>query len=213
MSGPSNLRAQKPHELGRSLVDCLTSTVDSVRHINTELGLRAYRVFLVWVAWTADEDGNGWVRGKETLLDDQTVGVGRGRVVKEVEILPPPRVSLAGVAENYDAVGLTERGSIMISEISLSYSERVLRGLLPEFEQPNFPETLKDGVEFFWEVQGLVKPGLGLPGTAGGQLRDNQPAIRRRFHLTMVPTRDPSKFEWRVNLSRADGDRQPGGGV
>jgi hypothetical protein len=206
-----------PFAVSRTTVDgCLVSTADAMRQLLTDFGLRPYRVFLVWVGWTPDVDEDGMVQEEELELDAGVEGTGRAVLLKEVELLPTPLIeSMAGVAGNLDATGLTERGNVNVSQISMGYTEDQLLGLLPEFRHPSFPDTLKPGVSFFWEIQENRNAGHRIPGTAAfsqfppADLR----SPRRRFHVGSVPSRKPEAFEWTVSLKRADGERGRNGEV
>jgi hypothetical protein len=160
-------------------------------------------VFLVWIGWTADEDGDGVVQEDELLLDDEMVGVGRPVLLREIEILPTPDVDLAGISETTDSTGLAERGGLSVSQISQTFTEDVLLGLLPEFRDAEKPETLKPGITFFWELQENRPAGFQLGCQDSADLRSR----RRRFHVSGVPARRARSFEWTVNLTRAHGER------
>lgn len=199
MAKPTNLRALRDHEVAQSDAECFVSLVDDLRQLKTEFGLRAYRVFLVWVEWSR----------VDPYEDDDEPGAGTPNLLEEIELLPVPDVSsLGGLGEDYDASGLTERGGVTVSEISASYSEDVLRGLHPNFIDPEHPGTLRDGVEFWYEIQEMRPAGYRAPqGTAGGCIPSPQRPPRRRFHLSGVPNRDPGRYQWSMTLVRADGER------
>jgi hypothetical protein len=149
----------------------------------------------------------------EELLVDGEIGVGRPIVVREIEILPTPMVSLGGVGKRYDATGVTEAGSISVTEISMSFSEDVLMGLLPEYRDPDHPDTLAQGIEFFWELRDVRPAGYVSPGFEGQVAPQDMPLPRRRFHITGTPNRNTDQFFWAVNLGRADGERSRQGSV
>lgn len=195
---------------------CLVAVADDLRQLYTDFGLRPYRVYLVWVGWTADEDGDGLVQGEELRLDPAQEGVGRAVLLREVEILPTPLVeSMAGVGGELEATGLTERGSITVSQISMGYTEDQLQGLIVEVRDPRFPDSLRPGVSFFYEVQEDRQGGHRIPGTAAfsqfppSDLR----SPRRRFQLQGTPTRDVGGFQWSIQLVRSDGERGRSGEV
>lgn len=98
---------------GGSLVESLGKTVDDLRQIATDLGLRPYRVFSVLVRWTGG-------------------GVGRGEavVVREQEFLPTPKlVDMAPVRGEVRTGGLVERGTVRLRQISPRYTEDEVRTL------------------------------------------------------------------------------------
>ena len=86
MAKPKSLHALRDSELGRTLVDDLIPVADDLRQLYTEFGGRPYRVFLVWVRWSADEDGDGMVRGREALLEDGRRGVGNRRAAHDADL-------------------------------------------------------------------------------------------------------------------------------
>lgn len=204
MSRPHPL---KPGQVGRTLADRLIPLADSVRQLYTDFGLRPYRIFLVWIEWKPE----GAVLGGQ--LDFDEVGAGEPTLVREIELLPTPRVELGGVGKDFDAVGTTERGSVGVSEISESYSEDQLTGLLNEFRDPKYPDTLRQGIDFFWEIREERPPqGLGRqfgPCDSSGGYQ----TVRRRFHVSGVPVRQADRFQWFVSLIRADGERSRSGSV
>lgn len=80
--------------------------VDELRQLNTDFGLRPYRVFSVVVAW-----------------DGGAVGRGTPRVVSELEFLPTPLVNLKPLRKEMRAAGKIEQGSAFLSELSPRYTE------------------------------------------------------------------------------------------
>lgn len=95
------------------VVESLGGTVDQLRQLAVDMGMRPYRVFSVIVRWTGGE-----------------VGRGDAVVESEREFLPRPVVkdmtSVRGVAH---AAGRNERGSVELSEVSPRYTEDDIRGL------------------------------------------------------------------------------------
>ncbi len=101
-----NLRPLRDHEVAKTQVDCLIETVDDARQLLTDFGLRPYRVFLVWIGWTADENADGRIGSSEADavirtddqtdltaftegdLEDEVEGVGRPVLRREIELLP-----------------------------------------------------------------------------------------------------------------------------
>lgn len=223
----SPLYPWSPAPLGEGLV----GVADSLRQLYTTFGLRPRRVFLVWIGWTIDVDGDGAsfantppiIREgttpevmleaiREVDLDRDVVGVGRPVLLREVEILPTPLVSsLTSISKDADAVGATERGTITVSQISASFSEDFLTGLACPFVEDG-REGLLPGVEFFYEIRENRAAGFIDPGFVGqaGRTQEAEPT-RRRFAVVGVPERMPDRFEWVVNLRRADGERDRDG--
>lgn len=214
------------HEVDQTCAEMLVDCVDSARQLLTEAGLRPYRVFLVWVRWTADENADGRVGSNpddvvtraedetdltafsEGDLEDETVGVGRPELLLEVEILPTPKVSgMGGVSKDQDSTGLTERGGLTVTEISARFTEDELMGLITPYRREDRPDALKPGIEFWWEVQENRPAGYINPGYTGCEEPQERRQPRRRFHVSSTPNHDASKFQWEVGLARADGER------
>lgn len=208
MAKPPSIRPLLPHETNQTLVECLNPVADDLRQLHTEFGGRIYRVWLVWIAYTADEDADGVIGEDEQLTDNQVVGAGRPRLLAEVELLPTPLVEgVGGLSKDLDVTGVTERGGVQVAQISPSFREDTLMGLLPEFRDPANPESLLDGIQFFWEIQETRSPGHLPLGTAGCE---QGPADRRSHRMKFLPgkpERSPYSFEWTVSLARADGER------
>lgn len=207
---------------GPTFADSLVGLVDSARGMSADLGLRMHDVYLVWVGWTADVDGDGIVSARPIIsggmsadarneaiaeldLANGTIGVGRPVVLAIHEIQPPPRVgSVSGVSEDVDSLGRTETGSIRVDRISASYSEDFLLGLVSPFRDPAHPSSLLPGIEFGWEIVERRGAGFVSPGYEAqvGRRRDIAP-VRRRYIPSSQP--DPSPLEWSVTLEHAEG--------
>lgn len=115
----------------RSLANRLAPKADRIRQIATKLGIRPYRVFLVWVVYSASERGEG-----------------REKEIRRKEILPTPLVeSLDAVARNPYAVGIVPEGSIRVSRVSVqSFTSDELAGRAPG------EVLIPDPYGFFYEV-------------------------------------------------------------
>ena len=165
-----------------SLTGRLVQVVDRVRQLNTRLGLRPYRVFLVHLSWPGRK------------------GIGQPQVLSEREILPTPKVvDMSTTSLFLRAAGLGEEGSIVVGEISPKYSEDDLMGLTPDLTSATDPMTSSDNVEFFWEIR---------------ESRQVFPAPQpRRYVPSGVPALNLKKSEWRVPLTKQDGNRARGGQV
>ena len=82
----------------RTLVRKLSPTVDRLRQIATNLGVRPYRVFLVRTRWSGEERGEG----QEVVYDER-------------EILPTPRVKQVSNLMRYlTEVGVGEQGELKV---------------------------------------------------------------------------------------------------
>lgn len=204
-------------EAERTLAERLvTCAVDPIRQLATNFGLRPYRVFLVWIGYTADENADGLLDEdiQGVHADDQTIGAGRPFLIAEIELLPTPRVGpLGGVRQNLDVVGLTEAGAVMLDQISPSFGEDVLMGLHPDLLDPEHPGQLRPGIQFFYEVQENRPARHQNPGTAGSETVIPRRGPRRKFVLGGVPYRQADAFQWVVDLERADGERGRDGEV
>lgn len=205
-----SLRPLSDFEAEHTLVEDLVPVADDIRQLYTEFGLRPYRVFLVWVGFTADENADGLpdVDVQGVSADDNTIGAGRPFLIAEMELLPTPRVGpLGGVRQNLEPVGLTEAGGVTIDQISPSYSEDLLFGLLYDLLDPQHPAQLRPGIQFFYEVQENRPHRHQNPGTAGSQVVDPRRPARRKFVLDGTPYRLGDSFQWIVDLVRSDGER------
>jgi len=111
-----NPRAQPPNHdpaLGEifnpqtSLVESLGNTVDSIRQIAVDLGVRPYKVHAVRVKWSGGEIGRGT---PETVLDQA--------------IVPTPRIrNVTSVNRESTTAGTSEKGNIRLDRISPRYTE------------------------------------------------------------------------------------------
>jgi hypothetical protein len=127
---------QAPDKIGRSLVYSIAPSIDKIRQIATDLGLRPYRVFMIHVAWTGARRGDG-----------QPMETARR------EIKPTPKIT------NMDATtfmmrgyGMTEEGGVAVTRISLDFTEDDLTGKTPDLIDPEIPRTGRQNADFFWEI-------------------------------------------------------------
>lgn len=144
------IRPLNPLQAKQSLANRLAPTIDRIRQLSTNLGIRPYRVFLTWTRWTGEVRGEG-----EELL------------AKQVEILPTPKVdSLDRVSFSLFAAGTLPVGSIQVSEISAAaFTEDVLTGrAVPVLGEDEVPPPY----EFFYEV---VEDGRGDPDPVRNRFR------------------------------------------
>lgn len=126
--------------LSRTLAGgCLVDAVDSVRDISTQLGVRAYRVRLVWTQWSRGLRGEGL----ETTVFEHL-------------LLPTPRLrGLDAVGNTVLSVGSEESGSVTVDRISARYTEDFLGG-----QQAPGGESLSEDLQFYWEVEFIRPAGL-----------------------------------------------------
>jgi len=125
----------QPFQAKQSLANRLRPTVDRVRQIATDVGVRNYRVFLVW-----------------TTFDGESRGEGTERELARVEILPTPKIGeLTSLGQNPYAQGFTAVGSLRLERISAGYTESQLRGL----EVPGRGQVLNvpSNIDFWYEIR------------------------------------------------------------
>ena len=162
-----------------TLTEELGAVADDMRQLNTDFGIRPYRMFSVVYQWTGGE-----------------VGRGEPQLIFEEEFLPTPKLTLVGlvdrgyirasVEEVAEAGGSVERGTISVIEISPRYTEDQINWL---FRQGG---DLDPGQIAFIEIAMDQRDGL---------------APRRRFTVSSVPQRNADKFYWSVELIRQELDR------
>lgn len=96
--------------IGTNLVDSLLGMVDDLRgSLNPDMGVRQWRVFVVRRAWS-----NGRV-GEEPYTDTLT------------ELSPQPLVQSYDLYNKPSPAGIDESGTVLVSEVSLTYTESELR--------------------------------------------------------------------------------------
>lgn len=162
--------------IAASLTSRLIPCVDSVRNLNTVLGAYSYSVWLVRTAWSGGERGEGVeeVFSEEPVLPTPCVG---------------PRTALE---ETIQSIGRDEVGTLVVTEISLSYTQDCLLG-----SGPGGVPCPRDQ-NFYWEIR-FPQP----DGTT----------VRRRFLPRSVPTANSTDVQWVVNLIRASDDRSRADGT
>lgn len=120
---------------GCSLVEGMAETVDDLRQIAVDMGLRYYEVFAVVVRWS------GGARHRGTAA-----------VVAETPFLPVPEVTgIANVSRELRAGGAVKRGEIWLRKLSPRYTQDDILLL--------FPRELRDDEEHFIEVRGDARDG------------------------------------------------------
>lgn len=125
-----------PSQAKRTLVARFGPRVNRLRQLSTRFGLRPYRVFLVWYAWTGEEPGEGSYTE-----------------VKSIEILPTPQVSESTRYDIRDG-GKVMTGTYSVRKVSPTLTEDLLRGQVYPTTEKELPRNL----EFFYE---LVEDGRG----------------------------------------------------
>ena len=160
-------------QYANTLIPSLTNVADNIRNIATTLGARPYEVALIWTQWAGGERGHG-----------------AQQIVKRVPLLPTPYVKdIATMNTQLTNIGIAEMGTVRVSEISPSYNEDFLNGILEGTRIP------KD-VSFFWEIYYPQPNGVG---------------VRRRMTPKTPPTYHADKFQWQIVLTRESEDRARNG--
>lgn len=169
-----SLAGLEPAEASRSLAEELGETVDDLRHLETTFGLRPYRYFAIRARWSGGEVGRGDLR-----------------VVRETELVPPPRVVERSLRRGAGAGGRDESGTVRLDEISPRYTEDDLSML--------FPRALAAGEEAWIEER--------------SDGRDGYETRRRRFSVASAPKRDPQTWSWQLELRVQEGGRDRSGAI
>lgn len=161
----------------------LAPRADRLRQLATRLGVRPYRVFLVWTRFGGEERGEG----------DE-------RELRRVELLPTPQVQdLTGVQYNPFSGGALPTGSVRVDRISCAaYNEDLLRGEAP----PAAPESgadIEEPNDFFWEI------------VFDGRNGRCSEARRGRYRLVGNPWLNAGNVEYAVILERVSEDRAADG--
>lgn len=163
-----------PHAYQSTLARRLVPVADRLRNLNTRFGLRPYVVRQVRTRWSGGEQG-----------------VGAEVVEDECALLPTPKVeSMDGLSEILQPIGLDENGSLRVTEISGSYSEDDLLGLVDGKD----PE---EGQQIYYEIEFMQANGA--------------PSVRRRFTLAGAPVYKPDEFQWVVTLAKSISNRERNG--
>jgi len=151
---------------------------DRARDLKVRAGLRPYSVTIV--------------RARSAGMRQR--GGGPTEIVGEWCILPVPKVSdLTALTEIVAPDQLREVGSIVLSEISLSYSEMVLLG------RGEAGEPIARGETVYYEIAHLDGAG--------------RVTVRRRFLAGSAPYARAETAEWVINLVRAPWDRDAADGT
>jgi len=95
---------------------------------------------------------------------------------------------MGALSEIVTPLGLDEFGSILVSEVSGSYTEDFLRGHDSEGRPPSIDE------QFYYEIE-------FPPACVGGE------GDRRRFFMSAAPMFFAGQFQWNLKLERARADR------
>jgi hypothetical protein len=149
---------------------------DRARDMESRAGLRPYTVTIV--------------RARASGL--RARGDGPTEVTGEWALLPTPKIGdLTGIGDVLDADQLRERGTVLLTEISLRYSESLLMGLGDD------GVAIPAGEAVWYEVRYLDGSG--------------RCTLRRRFVRNSAPFADMAQAMWSVVLLRAPWDRDQQG--
>jgi hypothetical protein len=159
-------------ELCGSLAFTLRPVVDMIRDLYTTFGLRPYKVSLVRTSWSGGRRG-----------------LGVELVVSSRVILPTPLISdMTSLAEIVTPVGLDEFGSVLLSQVSGTFTEDQLRGHIFDGDPVPFDQ------QFYYEVE--------FPPACEGDEGE-----RRRFTIKGAPMYFADRFQWNITLERQRSDR------
>lgn len=149
----------------------LSEMWDRGRDMYTRSGQRPYEVLIVQARATGARRGDGPTD-----------------VINEWKILPTPKIGdLSGLVETLSADQLREMGTVMLSEISLRYSESVVNC------KGEGGKAIPVGELVFYEVRYLDSHG--------------RVTLRRRFVPSSPAFADAGRGQWSLNLVRAPWDR------
>lgn len=169
-------RPSTPLPLCGTLARSLVSVADNIRNLYASFGLRPYVVRIIKTRWSGGRRG-----------------VGAESVVSDVPLLPVPLISdMASISEVNTASGVDEFGSLVVSQISGSYTEGFLRG------QDDQGRPVAVDEQFYWEIE-FPPPCAGADGD------------RRRFVVSGAPMYKSDAFQWSVRLEKARMDRARNG--
>jgi len=118
-------------------------------------------------------------------------GVGDESLVRALPMLPTPLVSDldSTLRRELVSIGMNEGGNLRVSELSPRLNEDLLLGRA--IIGPLGSEIPAD-VSFYWEV---FFPRVGSAG------------VRRRFFPRSPPNKNPTRFQWSIDLMKQDEDR------
>lgn len=170
-------RFTSPTRAGKAGVR-LARMYDRARDMQSRAGLRPYSVTIV----------------RMKAASSKRRGDGPWELVAEYPILPTPRIGdLSSLQDVVGADQLREMGTVILSEISLCYTEDMLVGRGPD-GTPIPPDEV-----MFYEIKYLDGNG--------------EATQRRRFVPNGPPSADHQRAQWSLVLTRAHGDRNRAGAL
>lgn len=153
----------------------IAPVIDQARQVATEIGARPYQVFLVWGTWGGRERGEG------TFVE-----------VARLQLLPNPKTEVVEFSRNPYSAGVLPVGSVRVSQISTSYSQRLLSGDMTPNGQDFDLQNRRN--EFFFEI-----------------VQDDRSQVenpeRARMRLLSGPVLKMTNVAWEMVLERASEDR------
>jgi hypothetical protein len=203
-----------PNNNNNSFFRMLGNIVDNARQLLTNFGLRTYRVFVLTVAWSGTEYGQGHSYLKSIR-----------------EILPTPAVSdLSFIGRFASTAGIHEEGRIIVSEISVNdWTEDELLGINPITGTTNHNErrvwlvTEAAALEND-DLAAMASDSLGTPvlngepdpvsaldinpmdGGAYKNRNFNTLPKNRAFVSYGAPYLDPKGIQWIIKLDKVEPD-------
>lgn len=149
---------------------------DRARDMYTRAGLRPYTVTVV--------------RARSTGM--RARGDGPTEILNEWQLLPTPKLGdLSAIGEVLDADQLREMGSVLLTQVSLSYSEDMLLG------RGETGAPIPPGETVFYEIRHVDGNG--------------RTTSRSRFVAASKPYADTGQGQWVITLARAPWDRDRAG--
>lgn len=134
--------ALQPKQAKESLAHRLGPRVDRIRQLATQLGIRPYRVHLVWTAFAGDERGEG-----------------AEVEVRRIEILPTPRVVPFVINHTMFPIGWIPTGMLRLQLIGVSFTEDMLTGRwVPEPHELVIPQPFNFRYEIVEDGRGDPQP-------------------------------------------------------
>jgi len=89
----------------------LASLVDDARQLESDLGLRPYRIFSVYEWWPSGQRGRG------------------DSCCKETEWLPTPMLDFRSLRKRYGAAGSVDSGDVVLRKVSATMTEAQITNL------------------------------------------------------------------------------------
>lgn len=169
------VRPLSPDQPRRSLATRLAPVSDRIRQIATNLGVRPYRVFLVWTRFDGEERGDG----NETILARK-------------EILPTPKVpSLESLQEAAYSGGVLVTGTLRVERVSLKFTRYDLMGR--DIPGVGIVDQIPSNIDFFWEIE-----------MDDRQRIEGDRTYPTRYRIMSEPTYRAGGTSWTVTLERQD---------